>query len=492
MNDPDAIWKPGYDGPPPIVRAPRERADEHSPGDIDRTDPDEPRSRGRHFGVVAGAALALALGLVLVAAVVVLDPLDSSAVIERPDPSVFGGPAARRLPDDAPTLWSLDIEHDGDHWVDVVRRDLVVAAVAEPGASPLATVVALDALTGAQRWTLRLAAEPSDVTLIGAVDDVLVVEQRGVNGPTAMGVDVATGETRWSSDAAPSAGYVGLTGTPFVARLPSPADRFVSLIDAVSGRDVGTIASEPTDTGRPPGWSTDRRGTWFVIDDGEVVGYDLSAELGEPMVIGSVDDVSMPRIVVDDRLAIVDDSGSITFAGAGTRGPVTVSDDVPDLVSSLTPASGSNFVVTAPRSIAGVSVAGDTVDVTWSRNDGEVVDDHPVEGGTLLLVATRGGAGMQLVDGLTGETVEHLTMIPGALQAPVVAGDGFVALQASDLGAKLTGFDLDGAERWSIAGSMPIIVGDRIVVRATSNEVIDDNSAASSQQLRITAYGDVE
>lgn len=492
MNDPDAIWKPGYDGPPPIVLAPLERADEHAADDIDRTEPDEPRSRGRRFGVVAsvGVGAVVVLGLALVAAVVVLDPLDSGAVIERPDPSVFGGPAARRLPDGAAPLWSVDIEHDGEHWVDVVRRDLVVAAVAEPVTQPGTTVVALDALTGEQRWTLQLDGNPSDVTVVGAVDDVLVLEQQGVTGPTAAGVDMATGETRWSAVA--SDGHVGLIGTPFLARLSRPADRFVALIDAVSGREVGTIVSDSSATGRLHGWSTDRRGTWYLIDDGEVVEYDLRAELGEPTVVGSVDDVSAPRLVVDDRLVVIDDSGSITFEGSGTRGPVTVSDDVPDPVRSLTPAFDSNFVVTAPRSIAGVTVSGDRADLTWSRNDGELVAEHPVEGGTLLQVATRGGAGVQLVDGLTGETVEHLTLIPGALQALVVAGDGVVAMQASNFGAELAGLDLDGTERWSIAGAIPVIVGDRVVVRATSIDVIDDTPAASSRQLRITAYGDIE
>ena len=139
-----------------------------------------------------------------------------------------------------------------------------------------------------------------------------------------------------------------------------------------------------------------------------------------------------------------------------------------------------------------MSVDGDTVNLTWSRDEGAVVDEHPVVGGTLLQVATNGGAGMQLVDGLTGETVEHLTMMPGALSALVVAGDGLVALRTSDFGAKLAGIDLDGRERWSIAGPQPVVVGDRIVVRATSDDVVEANSAQISRRLRITVYGDAE
>jgi hypothetical protein len=502
VNDPDAIWKPGYVGPPPIVGATRD--------DTARND----RPRRRRFGGGAG----IVLGLVIIAAIVLFDPLQtrdeatpdetpevavepSGPVIGPPDPSVFGGPAARRLPFGAATLWSVDIDidndNDGDHWVDVIGRDLVIAAIAEPVEPPVdanapvpqvTTVLALDATTGEQRWALRLTAHPRDVTVIGTVDDVLVLEQPGVIGPTVTGVDVVTGETRWQADAAPNEGHVGLIGTPFVARLPSSSDRSVALIDAASGREAGTIASDPVGTGRPEGWSTDRRGTWYVIDDGEVVEYQLKTELAGGTVIGSVDDVSMPRLVVDNRLVVVDDSGSVTLDGEGPR-PVTTTAEVPAPVRSLTPVSGPDFVVTAPGSIAGVSVEGDTVNVTWLQNQGALVDDHPVEGGTLLQVATSGGAGIQLVDGLTGETVEHLTMMPGALDALVVAGDGFVVLRTSDVGAELAGIDLDGTERWSIAGSMPVIVGDRIAVRATSN---DENSERSSGQLRITAYGDVE
>ena len=546
VDDPDAIWKPGYDGPPPILGSARERANDQPPGGTDRTEPDErahvdafgeshgrvvgvaarsQRSRGWRFGVGAGVVL----GLALIAGVVMLDAPDardkstsadapdvsaadrladeavpvepSRPVIERPDPAVFGGPAARRLPGSAATLWSVDIPSNGDHWVDVIGRDLVIAAIAEPvgtpvdanvSAPPATMLVALDAPTGKQRWALGLTAHPREVTVIGAVDDVLVLEQPGVMGPTVTGVDVVTGETRWLADAAPNDGHVGLIGTPFIARLSSSSDGFVSLIDATSGREVGTIVGDSMATGRPGGWFTDRRGTWYVVDDGAVVAYDLKAEFGEATAIGRVDDISMPPIVVDNRLAIVDDAGSMTVQGEDGLSPVTVSPEVPEPIRSLTPVSDAKFVVTAPGSIAGVSVEGDTVNVTWSRNEGAVVDDHPVEGGTLLQVATSGGAGMQLVDGLTGETVETLTMMPGALHALVVAGDGIVALRTSDFGARLAGIDLDGTERWSIAGPTPVVVGDRIIVRATSNNVVDENSAQSSRQLRITAYGDAE
>jgi hypothetical protein len=231
------------------------------------------------------------------------------------------------------------------------------------------------------------------------------------------------------------------------------------------------------------------------VGDGVVVEYDLRAALGEAALVGPVDDSATALLVLDGRLAALDDSGSITFEAAGTGPPVTVSADVPTLVHALTPVSDSAFVVAAPRTISGVAVEGNAVegeaaDVVWSRRDGVVVADHPVVGGALIQVATRGGAAIELVDGLTGATVEHLTMMPGALQSLVVAGDGAVVLRASDIGARLAGIDLDGVERWSIPGSAPVLVGDRVVVRATSSPSVD--TTVASQQLRITAYGDLE
>jgi hypothetical protein len=532
VNDPDAIWKPGYDGPPPIPGATRERADAHRPADAyrparaDSAEHDEPARivrprRRRHVVVVPG------LALVMAAAFVVLDPLgsrDASSaddaadasdedrradegaavdgsvpVIERPDVSVFGGPAARRLPGDGATLWSVDIGHDGDHWVEVIRRDLVLVAVAGPSGPSVdadatvpsvTTIVALDAPTGEQRWTLPIVGHLRDVSVIGAVDDVLVLEQPGEVGPSVTGVDVATGQTLWSADAAPSGGHVGLIGTPFIAGLPSSPDRFVSLIEATSGRDVGTIVSNPAAPGHPGGWSTDGRGTWWVIDDdGVVVGYDLSVGFGEASVVGRVDDVSRPHIVVDGRVAGVDDAGSITIDEADAS---TVEAEVPVQIRSLTPVSDSTFVVSAPGSIAGVDVQGDVVDVSWSRREGVVMDHHPVVGGSIIQLATRGGAAMELVDGLTGEAIEHLTMMPGVLQALVVAGDGAVVLRTSDFGRRLAGIGLDGTERWSVPGSAPVVIGDRIAVRVTSDEMVDADAATSMRQLRITAYGDAD
>ena len=89
------------------------------------------------------------------------------------------------------------------------------------------------------------------MTIVGAVDDLLVVETPGEPGPIVIGIDMAAGEVRWFTDAQPNAGHVGLVGTRFVARLPIAPDRSVALIDASSGREVATLASDPAADGRP-------------------------------------------------------------------------------------------------------------------------------------------------------------------------------------------------------------------------------------------------
>ena len=377
VDDPDAIWKPGYDGPTPMVESDPDGLDDPSPELL--SEPESPTRPARSrwwLGIGAIIVGALALGV----AVVALDPIGAGGESDQDDTadgSVFGAPDDRRLPQSATELWSVDIQLTdddiddvGDHWIEVIRRDLVVAAVPGTVASTVAsnatTLVAFDALTGQRRWTFPLDARPNDVAVVGAVGDVLVVEQPGESSPTVTWIDMATGETRSPGDAAPNGGQVGV-------------------IDALSA-------------------------------------------------------------------------------------------------DSLIPVAGSNFVMTAPGSISGVVVDGATRRVVWSRNDGAVVDLHPIDGGTLLQVATRGGAGMELVDGLTGQTVENLAMVPGALQALVVAGDVIVVLRPAVLGTRLVAIGFDGTERWSILGSEPVVVGDRIVARATTVDGL----------LRISAYGDVE
>lgn len=447
-------------------------------------------------------ALAAAVAVAVAVAVAMLDPSDEPAtpddpesaapprpVIVAPDPSVFGGPAARRLPDEAIQLWSAEVETHGDHWIDAVRRDVVIVATANrptaDGASAAATLTALDAATGGQRWTVGVDALPGDVKVVGAVDDVLVL----AGTSDAFGVDLATGETRWEVAATPEARHVGLVGTPFVAR-ERPNGGVVTLIDATSGSVVGEIA---TDDGTTDGWITDRMGIWYAVDGGDVIAHDLrNGDVGSPTVVAALADPSAPRIVVDDRMVMIDDSGAVGVVGAEGVDPLTVALDLPP-ARSLHAVAAGELVVTTPDLIAGASVGDDDLRVNWVRETGAVVDEHPVDGGLLLQVASRGGASMELVDGRSGQTIEGLTMMPGALSALTVTGDGVVVVRSSDLGPVLAGLGLDGRVRWSIAGAAPAVVGDGIVVRGIEVDATDDDaSTGSTGQLVVTAYGAVE
>ncbi len=499
VDDHDEIWKPGYSGPPPASSPAVEPLDarpvDPSEQQLDRPRGEEPvRGRVRWRLAVAGAA---AVVVAVVAALVVLDPFtvraptgdteEEATVVGPPDRSVFAGAEDRRLPRTATELWTVEFDGVGDHWVEVIGRELVVVAIERPdsvdGQEPENALLGFDAITGEQRWTLPLVAGARDVAVVGSVDDLLVIEQPGVPGPIVAGIDMVTGEARWSTDALPNSGHVGLLGTRFVARLPAAPDRAVALIDASSGRVVAELDSDPDARGRPGGWVTDRRGTWYSIVDDVAQLVIASSELDPSTPVG-VDAGTVSPIVVGDRLVVADEDGSIVVVGSavGSDGPrpAAGSDDVPGPVRSFTAVSDSSFVVTAPGAIAGVVLEGDEVSLAWLRTQGVLADHHPVVGGTLLAVATRGGGAIELVDGRTGASVEQLVIVPGALQALEVAGDGYLALRTATLGTRVAAVGLDGIERWSILGPEPVEVGDRVAVRATSDETT----------LRVVTSGD--
>ena len=184
VDDPDAIWKPGYDGPSPTVESDTDALDDPSPELL--SEPESPARPARSrwwLGVGVIIVGALALGV----AVVVLDPIGAGGEPDQDDTedaSVFGAPDDRRLPQSATELWSVDIELTdddidddiGDHWIEVIRRDLVVAAVAGTAsstvASPATTLVAFDALTGERRWMFPLDARPNDVAVVGRLKEL--------------------------------------------------------------------------------------------------------------------------------------------------------------------------------------------------------------------------------------------------------------------------------------------------------------------------------
>ena len=69
---------------------------------------------------------------------------------------MFGGPEDRRLPRTATELWTVDLDDVGEHWVEVIGRQLVLVAAERPTADTSITLVALDARHG--RPTVDAAA----------------------------------------------------------------------------------------------------------------------------------------------------------------------------------------------------------------------------------------------------------------------------------------------------------------------------------------------
>lgn len=524
MNDPDAIWKPGYDGPPPIVPAPfggpapdadLERHRDHPRARQELPHGDRPqRHRVRlALGIGTPVVLALAAALVVIdrrgtgddptpdagqsttadgatdTAGVVTEP--SATVVAHPNRSVFGGPDARRLPARATLLWTVDVPSDHEHWIEVVGREIVVAAVAgPPGASLPAglpgspggsatSIVALEASDGAPRWTLTVAADVGDVSVVGSVDDVLVLEHPAAGGRTVTGVDIGTGEQLWTVAAAPNDGHVGLIGTRFVARLPSSPARLVLLVDATSGSVVGSIASDPDATGRPGGWSTDGKGAWYVAAEGQLLRYELSTGVGPSRVEGKVNDPSWPRMVVGDRIG---GAGAGDLVGEDGGSGESTADDRRSAVQFLMRQSGQNLVVTAPRTVPGTALPPDALTVRWLHAKGLVVGVHPVHDGALLEVAPQSGGRRTLVDDGTGDTVIRLATTTEVLRSLVVTGNGIAMPRTTEDRTEIAGLDLDGRERWTIEGPAPVVVGDGVVVRATP----------TPSHLRLTAFGDVD
>lgn len=578
VTDPDAMWRPGYEGPPPQRTEPasfetsrerfgsvalddrphpaRDGARATSPprpvqprGTVIPVRFDEPaeeseaseaaelRPAGPGRRRLATLIAVTAVAALVVAGVVVLGADDAveapgvAAVVRRVapgsgDPAAdddggpAGGPAEpgaagrvalpvadaetlaaradpRRLPDTATPLWSVELSSGGsspnntpialtarDH-VEVVDSRFV-AVIHGPGVLERASLELFDAADGALLWSRDLPAFPDTFAMMGVVDDVLLV-QSSLADVRVRAYDLADGSERWTRaegvgrfDVLGEAGtFEILTGTPLIARRPVVDDKPTLLLDAATGDEVGRLDGTVVGTDRLGGWHVDqgRRMVEYPLDDGFRAARVVDDTPSWPTERGAVVD---GRLVQPDGGEIVVSRQEVVGITLAVVDSDTHGVGAPDVVSAVTAMSGPTMLLTGAGDTIGAELIGNVVRPYW-RRPGAVQSTHPTLRGDLVLLATRGGAQQELLDGRTGSVVFALSITPGAFDALEVVGNGIVARRASPIGERIAALDLDGDERWSLLGGEPLAVGDGLVARVTDR---DDGR-------RLTLYGDV-
>lgn len=209
-DDPDALWKPGYQGG---YRTPERGSDS--------TTSAPPRRRP----VVAGTALA-AFALVVVTGAIAIGVLRSD---RAPAPATEIEPGSWSVTFDTTRLGAL-----------TATPDVLVVVVGRPG-----EVVALDRSDGAERW--RRSAPGASATGLDVVDDAVLVRHVEADGRGSIAsFDVTTGVPLWERPLAVGE-RVDVFGEQVVRRDPSDAER----LDPRSGDRLPAGASgtadDPTD-----------------------------------------------------------------------------------------------------------------------------------------------------------------------------------------------------------------------------------------------------
>lgn len=403
---------------------------------------------------------------------------EAGAVLPLPaDSDAVAGADPRRLPDEAPLRWTRPIDVDATSIDDVESSVLAidsrfVAVVWSAGGARLVGESVLDvhdAGTGDLVWSVGLPARASAFDLVGADDETLFVESP-LRDRRLAAFSLADGTERWVHAEAPgefgiigeAAGFELLAGSPLIARRPVVEENPTLLFDPETGETVGQLDGQVI--GR------DGVGNLHTVLDGDFSTHDLSGGFSTGRPKGSIwspegtGDVVEGRLVQPggDRIFVTEaDSVALTIAviDADTNGV-----DVPSTVSAVSAMTGSTMLISGAGEVVGAELVGNVIRPAWRRT-GAAQALYPTEQGHLVLLATQGGAAMDIVDGRSGRTLFALTLAAGALQTLEVAGNGFVGQRLSQLGPRLGAIDLDGNEMWSLVGSGPLSVGDGVVGR---------------------------
>jgi PQQ-like domain len=513
----DEIWRPDYDGPPPLSMPIRLAATSRSEG-ADRRRPAvrvSPRSepgadtasvppsfepapviRSRSDRRLSPRTVGAVVAVVAVSAVGALtatrsgDTPDDPAAVpavssnefaggqrterdELPDVAAisgvpFAGADPKRLPETLDPIWSMSFgaAESDDVWVEVVDRQRALVATGGGGTSTTgsSTLRLLDAETGVTRWSSDVAVPLRSVTFVAANSEsiALVVDR------TLTGIDSASGAAVWAFELDPA--VVGndverLAGTDLLA-VDSP-DGTSTLVAMASGETVGRLAG--------PRIGTDHVGDWYVRRGRDIVRYELADGFQEPSLVVSAVEDPVVAMIGPDVLTSGPQGWKASFESDGSvrraPEPVANADDLP-AATVVVAMLGSTFVVAASGSIVGAELDGRELRSAWTR-EGAMIATYPTERGFLVHAATEGGAVQTIYDGRTGEVVDTLAMTAGVFDRLVVTGNGILTKKVAFDGTRLAGLDLDGIEMWSIKDVAAAAVGDHLIVTTTR---LDDGS----------------
>lgn len=496
--DPDAPWRPGYDGPPPEPRrcAPDERpvapdttrlpapdpwsrrvavappddsatADGPTPlDDVAADEPDAPATaatggtdRRRRRTAIAVAVLIAAAGAIGVSRT-------------RTDPHVL--PPAR-LPTAVAERWSVEV--DGLAASDLAAGQFVTVADRTVVVRTGARVEGFDIDTGERAWTRpsRLPVDTFASSGLVARDTLVVVEAPSDDERRIVGIDAATGAERWTRDLDDGRDAVVYRG--IVLDVPrADEDRPDGSDD---GFDLYVLDASSGERSTPGLVAASFQSTWPYLpidepatdDDGgangdRVVLYDLVARrtVG-PRVEASGLEALAP--LGSGAVGVREGGSLVLFDGGGDA----IDEVDPELDAEIpvtwlsTSPDADLIVVSRPGAAAGFGATDRSLDELW-RIDATIAEIRSVDGGGRRALTGSDDASPMLIDVATGRTLAALTSPPigrfgGDDSSVTVVRNGLAHL--ADDGVRA--IDPDGVELWRIRASIEsVAVGDGLVV----------------------------
>lgn len=512
-EDPDARWRPGY----PAADEPEREETVRAPGSVEwsglpdrfrpaagrrrwqgggssraATDPAPPDAplvvvdgeaevlvaRGRPAGVGRRAVVALGavMAVALAAVVAIVSFGGGDPEPRRPRPGEITGFDRRRLPAAVDTLWTAVLPGTGSALATslLVAGDDLVVAVVDDGSRNRTSIAGLDATTGELRWRRGFSFAPPEVTLLGVVDGVVLVEQRDPSGRQLRGLSSDDGSTRWDRSAPAGGVSTVLLGTAVVTSVGGAVAGQVTFLDPATGRPVGDVVGELL--------GTDLSGTWYVAQGDSIAALDLSAGWSEPVAIPGRPPLAGDVAKVDGRLLALDGGRLVELADDPEPGPLDGGDELPELLGVF-PAGASSVVARTDGGMLGAQVIDGAIRTTWT-GDGDLRNFALTERGLVLVLGDDGagfadGVELTVVDGISGDVLGGTGVVGSGDEPPLIVGNGFVVTTPTVEGVERTGYDLDGRERWRLPAAGTLRVGDELVV------VMDATPAG----YRLTGYG---